>query len=104
MQIQINYAGVAPSDALSTHIESSVGHAIGRFSERITRVEVHVRDLNSGKKAGPNDKRCLIEARPAHADPIAVEQEGDDYHAVVTGAAEKLGRAVKKHFEKLNGR
>ncbi len=104
MQIRINYAGLAHSDALSSHIESSVQHAIGHLSARVTRVEVHVRDLNSGKKAGPNDKRCLMEARPAHADPIAVEQEGADYHAVVTAAADKLGRAVKKHFEKLNAR
>lgn len=102
MQIQINYAGAASSDSLNNHIESAVHHAIGRFAERVTRVEVHVRDLNSPHKPGPRDKRCLMEARPAHADPIAVEQEGDDYHAVVTGAADKLERAVRKHFEKLS--
>lgn len=104
MQIQINYAGPAASEALNAHIESSVQHAIGHFSDRVTRVEVHVRDLNSPKKAGPNDKRCLMEARPAHADPIAVEDEGDDYHTVVSGAADKLERAVRKHFEKLGAR
>lgn len=104
MQIQINYAGTASSDALNAHIESAVENAIGRYSDRVTRVEVHVRDLNGPQKSGPRDKRCLMEARPAHAVPIAVEEEGDDYHAAVTGAADKLERAVRKHFEKLQAR
>lgn len=104
MQIQINYAGTTSSDALNAHIESAVQDAIGRFADRITRVEVHIRDLNGPQKSGPRDKRCLMEARPAHASPLAVEEEGDDFHAAVTGAAEKLERAVRKHFEKLQDR
>jgi len=100
VQVQINYAGTSASDALNAHIEAELEHAIGRFSDRITRVEVHVRDQNGPNKSGPRDKRCLIEVRPAHADPIVVEHEGEDYHLVASEAAHKLERVVRKHFEK----
>lgn len=100
MKIEVSTRGIKSTEAITAHIDKAVTHAVGRFSDRITRVEVHLGDENS-HKPGPHDKRVMIEARPAGMDPIAVETHGDDLYGVITDAAGKLGRAVTKKFEKL---
>mgnify|MGYP006172692853 CR=1 FL=1 len=49
----------------------AVDDALARVSSRLTRVEVHLADENAGK-GGADDKRCMIEARPAGQSPVAV--------------------------------
>lgn len=102
MQIQINTAGMTTSDAMDAHIRERVEKAIGRYSERITRVEAHLKDLNAGK-SGPSDKRVVLEARPAGLDPIAVEERHEDFYAAVNQAADTLERALRRRFDKLDG-
>ena len=98
MKIQINFGDVPRSDAVTEHVENVVNRELKRFGERITRVEVHLRDDNA-KKSGPNDKRCVIEARPAGKDPVKTEAKDDDLYRAVKRAAEKLRRALQKRLE-----
>ncbi len=71
MQIQINTDhNIAGHEALSAHVTEVVESALSRFSNHITRVEVHLSDENADKKSG-NDKRCLMEVRLEHHQPIA---------------------------------
>ena len=62
---------------------------LNRFSENITRVEVHLADVN-GHKNGQNDKRCLLETRIEGRPPIAVTAEEDTYELAVSAALDKL--------------
>jgi hypothetical protein len=62
-----------------------VTHALRRFASQITRVEVHVADVNAGKQ-GSADKRCMMEARPAG------RQRGRRPDLVRTQAGWRLGR------------
>ena len=63
MQIQLNTDNhLVGSDDLALQLEAEVRTAPVRFADRITRVEVHLNDLNSDK-AGSADKRCMMEAR-----------------------------------------
>ncbi|MEM1098359.1 MAG: HPF/RaiA family ribosome-associated protein [Planctomycetota bacterium] len=103
MQIQINYGDIDGSPALQERVEDRLEHALQHVAARVTRVEVHLRDDNAGK-AGSNDKRAVMEARPAGFDPITVDHAGDDIYGVIDEAAGKLGRAVKKLFEKADAR
>ena len=100
MQIEISYGDLEGSTALSTHVEDAVTKEIGHTANRVTRVEVHLRD-DKQKRHGPNDRRCMMEARIAGEKPLAVEARGDDIYNVVTDAAGKLGRAVKHKLDKL---
>jgi hypothetical protein len=100
MHIEINYRDGPSSPALDERTRETLMSALGHLAERLTRVEVHLGDENS-RKAGPADKRCMLEARPKGLDPIAVEVFGADYYGVVHEAAGKLRRALQHRFERL---
>jgi ribosomal subunit interface protein len=104
MQIQINYGDIDGSDALETRVTDKLNRELQYVADRVTRVEVHLRDDNSSNKSGPQDKRAVMEARPAGFDPITIDHAGEDIYKVIDEAAAKLGRAVKKHFDKQDDR
>ncbi len=98
MLIQVNAAEFHSTPAIIAHVENEVEKSLKLFRDRITRVEVHLHD-NNGPKAGV-DKRCIMEARPASHQPIAVEDNSTDMYEAIIGAAGKLERAVRKIIEK----
>ena len=104
MQTQFNYANFPQSDALEAHVEEQLAHHVGRFADRLTRVEVHLSDENSTAKRGPDDMRCMLEARPAGLKPISVDDRDGDIYAAVRGAAKKLQRALERRLEKKAAR
>lgn len=94
MKIQVNTDGhIEGHEALVTHVDDTVQHALQRFRDHITRVEVHLSDQN-GDKGGQQDKRCVMEARPEGRPPIAVTDDAPSLHQAVRGAADKLARAI----------
>ncbi len=99
MLIQINYGDVQHSDSLDGHVTDHVNRDLKYHTDRVTRVEVHLRDDNA-HKSGANDCRCTMEARIAGSQPIAVDETSDDLYKSITVASQKLGRAVKHHIDK----
>jgi len=97
MKIQINFGDVQRSDALVERVEQEIHEALERFEDRITRVEVHLRDENAQKR-GRSDKRCLIEARPASKEPVAVDASDDDLYTAIKAAAHKMQRALDRRL------
>jgi ribosomal subunit interface protein len=97
MKIQINFGDIQRSDALVDQVEHEIHEALERFGDRITRVEVHLRDENAQKR-GRSDKRCLIEARPAAKEPVAVDASDDDLYAAIKAAAHKMQRALDRRL------
>jgi len=94
MQIQINSDDhVSVRDELHREVQAMIDTTLGRFSERLTRIEVHLSDANAAK-AGSTDKRCLMEARPAGREPVAVTHDAATVHAAYGGAARKLKRLL----------
>jgi len=88
------------STDLQERVETMVENSIGRFSSRITRVEVHLEDVNS-EKGGSKDKRCVIEARLEGLKPVATHYESDTMGKAVDGAVGKLERAIEHTLGKL---
>ncbi len=99
MQIEISYGDLEASSALTEHVESAVHKELGHVSDRVTRVEVHLRD-DKQKRRGPDDLRCMMEGRIAGEKPLAIEARGGDIYLVVTDAAGKLGRAIGRKLDK----
>jgi ribosome-associated translation inhibitor RaiA len=102
MQIQFNTDESVPGhEALGRHAEQVVRRALARFGDDVTRVEIHLSDVN-GAKAGENDKRCLMEARVAGRQPTAVSEQAGSLHQAIDGAAQKLKRSLDSTLGKLD--
>ena len=103
MQIQVNSDKAITHDAsLEDHVKGVVEDALDRFGEQITRVEVHLGDINSGHKTTTGDKRCMMEARVAGMQPVAVTDHADSVAQAIAGAAGKLVHALDKVLGKRN--
>jgi hypothetical protein len=100
MMIQVktdnNIAGHQP---LLDEVRENVEGVLGRFADRISRVEVHLSDVN-GRKVTPDDRRCLIEARVEGRAPFTASEEASGVLLAVNGAAEKLLRVIESALEK----
>lgn len=96
MQIQINTDhNIEGHEALTFRVSAAIENTLSRFSDHITRVEVHLSDENSDKKAGYDDMRCLIEARLEGRPPIAVTHQATTLDEAVDGAADKLANLIE---------
>ncbi len=76
-------------EPMATEIKEVIASALERFSDNITRVEVHLADEN-GPKSGHDDIRCTLEARIAGRQPIAATHHADTIPLAVHGAADSL--------------
>ena len=103
MEVLVNSVGGGdPTDRVQGVIEGR----LERFEGSISRVEVHLYDLNS-PKFGQRDKRCTMEARLGGARSIAVSHEASTLTEAIHVAADKLERAVQLALdgvEELAGR
>jgi len=101
MQVQINTDhNIEGSEAFTTQVRGVVESALARFSDHITRVEVHLSDENS-HKSGQNDKRCMLEARLEGRQPIAVTHQAATLEEAVRGAADKMTRLIESTMGRL---
>ena len=100
MTIQFNTdKNIKGNEAFTTPLIAFITEDLSRFSDQITRVEVHLSD-EDGNKDGQKDKRCLLEARLAGMNPIAVTNIADTDEQAVEGAVDKL----KTSLETILGR
>lgn len=100
MKMQINSGhNVDSRDSVADYVRGVVADAVAHFKDQITRVEVHLADAN-GVKFGMDDKRCMIEARVAKLEPIAVTHHGGSLDEAINGAAGKLKRSLEHALQK----
>lgn len=95
MRIQINTHDTAGDDDFTGRVEAAIAAGLGRFAGQLTRVEVHLADVNAGKH-GAADKRCMIEARPNSHQPVAVTHQAESIPLAIDGALEKARKALDK--------
>lgn len=96
MYIQINTDhNIEGHQALNAQVSGVVESALSQFSDDITRVEVHLSDVNSNKKGGDDDMRCMMEARIKGRQPIAITHQAATVDQVVDGAVDKLVNLIE---------
>ena len=102
MKIQLNTdVHIEGTEALAAKVSATIKQALAHFSEHVTRVEVHLSDENGGK-SGPQDQRCMLEARLEGRQPVAVTEQAATLDQAVNGAAQKLARLLDKTLGRLN--
>ncbi len=101
LHIQINAnENVEGGEGLSPQISASIHSRLDRFSQYITRIEVHLSD-EDGNKSG-SDKRCLIEARLEGRQPEVTSERATTLEGEYSGTAKKMPRALKTTVGRLN--
>ena len=99
MQIQIFAQGLDVPDALRGYVEKQLNEVLVHHAAQLTRVEVHLKDLNSKKKNGV-DKHCLLEAKPRGMDSVTAEHDAPEFKEAVHQAILKLERGLHHRFDK----
>lgn len=79
---------------------NQIATELDRFSDHLTRIEVHLSDKN-GKKVGRNDIQCLLEARLEGKQPIAVTSIGNTNEQAVSGAIDKMRASLETILGKI---
>jgi ribosome-associated translation inhibitor RaiA len=94
MLIQINTDNNIEGGArMSAYFTETLEETFSRFDDQITRLEVHLSDVNAHKEGG-DDKRCLLEARLKGLKPVVVTHHAETIDFAISGAAEKLKKTL----------
>lgn len=102
MQFQFNTdSSVMGTQEVATRIEAQVRQRLERFANRLTRVDVHVSDVNA-RKTGADDKHCTIEARPRSGRPISVTGKAADVDSAARIAANTMSERLDRVFGKAD--
>lgn len=101
MHIEISTDNNIKGGDVGPHVERVVGAVLGHLSSQITRVEVHLTDENAGKR-GPDDKRCMMEARLQGRKPQAATHNAETVELAIKGAADKLRRVLDSSLGRLD--
>lgn len=102
MQVQVNTdKNITGGDRLTEIVRSTISTKLHRFGTHVTRVEAHLSDENAHKTHG-SDKKCVLEARPAGMQPIAVTHMAATVEQAISGAVDKLERVLGDAFDQLH--
>ena len=100
MQVQFNSdSTVMGTDDVASRIEARVREKLGRFEDRLTRLEVHVHN-DHRHTHGHDDKACTLEARPRGGKPLGVTEHGSTVDDAARKAAMTLAQRLDRHFGK----
>jgi hypothetical protein len=100
VQIQVNTDhNVHGGERLAAYVSTDLEQSLSRFGGWLTRVEVHLSE-DGGVK--PEDKKCVIEARPGGKPPVAVTHHAATVDDAYAGAAHKLGRALDSRYDRAH--
>jgi ribosome-associated translation inhibitor RaiA len=101
IQVQVNTAhNIHGGKKLDLYVHDAVNSSLGRFDKLVTRVEIHLSDEHASKSHG-DEKRCLLEARPAGHQPLVVTHIGATINEAVDGAVDMMKKLLDRTFEKL---
>ena len=101
MRIQVNTDSNIPgNEKFTAFVNSTLNQGLSRFSEHITRIEAHFSDEN-GNKSGPDDKRCVLEARLENRRPIAVTSHANTVELALGDALDNLQSSIKTILGRL---
>lgn len=99
MQINIQAQGFELTDDLREHTERHLRFALGWADDYLRQVSVHLSD-ESGPR-GIKDQRCRIQIGFPSASNMVIEDIEADIHVAIDRAADRAGRSVAHHLERL---
>lgn len=102
MKIQFNTDNNVDGNLQVTNpMEAQITNKLARYSPHITRIEVHLTDVD-GSKNGVQTKRCLMEARIKDRQPTIVTSQADTEEQALNAAIDKMRASLETILGKLN--
>jgi Sigma 54 modulation protein / S30EA ribosomal protein. len=86
---------------LHDYVQTKVETTLARFQQRVTRAEVHLSDQNSSAKKSDDHQKCVVEVRVNGLKPMSVSHNASNLELAVTGAVEKMERALAHTLDRL---
>ncbi|GJM23428.1 MAG: hypothetical protein DHS20C15_33430 [Planctomycetota bacterium] len=102
MKFEFRARGLKLSKALRDHVEARLHYALGRFGDRVRRVQVQFTDVNGPR--GGEDIECRVLARLAPRGEIVVQELRGNPFAAAALAAQRVGYSASRFFERQNDR
>lgn len=101
MDFQFNTGNAVPGDArIEEHFETRIRERLARFEPRLSRIEVHVRDIDGTRRESPQGIEAMIEARPKQGDPLSATDRGPNTEQAIGAALQKLVARLDATFGK----
>ena len=98
MEVDINIdRGIDGYEAFAPRVRGVVEDVLARHADFIAHVEVRLNEENHRKK-GQAERRCLLEARLAGRESIAVTHQAATTDEAVRGAAKKMTELIETCF------
>jgi len=98
MNVQIHASDFTLTDGLREHIAWRVAYATNHGRDEISRVVVHLSDVNGPR--GGVDKRCGVELRLKGAQSLIVEDVQADLYVAIDRAFERIGRSLQRRLSR----
>jgi len=104
MIIQLNSdKNIQGGEKFEAYVSRKINSSLRRFSDRITRIEVHLSDQNASK-AGPDDVHCKIEARVIDLNPIIVTGKSNTKEKALNDAVDKMKNSLGSVIGKMTSK
>ena len=98
MEVEIRSQNMHVDDETQSHVERRMEFALKQFNSWITRVQVHLEDVNGPRRG--IDKQCRILVNIKGGKTIKVEDLDVDMIAAVNRAADRLGQVVSREVDR----
>ena len=92
------------SQLMNDHFTGVVNGAMGRYGDRVTRVEAHLRDVDGQARSSAGEIHCTLEARLVGLHAVVVKAHAGNAHEAIDGAVRRLRRAVGAEIGKHDDR
>lgn len=98
MNIHWHVAGLDLGPELRVYGERRIQFALGRFAQRINRLDIHLKDENGPK--GGVDKTCRLLARILPFGTIVIQDGDADIQALLDRAVDRLARSIRRELDR----
>jgi ribosome-associated translation inhibitor RaiA len=98
MTLKVNVVNKKRNPKIETFVLDHLELSIGRFDERILRVNVHIVDESNGK--GSEDKICSIDIKLIPRGQLHVRAKQDNIYSAIVKATHRAESVVEKAIEK----
>jgi hypothetical protein len=102
MQLDIRRQGIEIDEEAKARLLRRLDFALGRLGKHVTRVWVHLADMNGPR--GGIDKRCRILVRLQHLPDVLVEDRDADLRVLIDRTVNRAGLAARRELSRRHSR